>query len=53
MKTAIVTGGAKGIGKAIAGRLAHDGFTVVVADSDEPAALSRGVVWTGYRRGRE
>src|SRR5271154_5114503 len=40
MKTAIVTGGAKGIGRAIAGRLAHDGFTVVIADADEPAAIT-------------
>jgi len=47
MRTAIVTGGAKGIGKAIAGRLAHDGFTVVVADVDEPAAITEAAVLSG------
>ena len=30
MKTAIVTGGARGIGKAIALRLAKDGYKVIV-----------------------
>lgn len=34
----IVTGGAGGIGRAIAGRLHRDGHTVVVADRDEAAA---------------
>ena len=47
MKTVIVTGAAKGIGKAIAGRLAHDGFTVVVADVDEPAAISVAAALSG------
>lgn len=37
-RVAIVTGGARGIGKAICARLAHDGFHVVVADVDERAA---------------
>ena len=36
-KTAIVTGGAKGIGKAIAERLISDGFFVVIADTDQQA----------------
>lgn len=34
-KVAIVTGGARGIGLAIAGRLASDGARVVIADIDE------------------
>jgi 3-oxoacyl-[acyl-carrier protein] reductase len=37
-KTAVVTGGAKGIGAATAGRLASEGATVVVADFDEASA---------------
>ncbi|HEY6961832.1 MAG TPA: SDR family NAD(P)-dependent oxidoreductase [Gaiellaceae bacterium] len=37
-KTAVVTGGAKGIGAATAKRLAAEGATVVVADFDEAAA---------------
>lgn len=38
MKTALITGAARGIGKAIAARLLKDGFSVVVADLDEAAA---------------
>jgi len=34
----VVTGGAHGIGAAVARRLAHGGASVVVADLDEPAA---------------
>jgi len=37
-KTAIVTGGAKGIGLAIASRLAEAGASVLIADLDETAA---------------
>jgi 3-oxoacyl-[acyl-carrier protein] reductase len=37
-RVALVTGGAMGIGAAIVERLATDGFTVVVADRDVPAA---------------
>jgi 3-oxoacyl-[acyl-carrier protein] reductase len=37
-KTALVTGGAKGIGAATAARFASEGATVVVADFDEDAA---------------
>ena len=40
MKTAIITGAAKGIGRAIAERLAGDGFAIVIADADEKAALA-------------
>ena len=37
-KVALVTGGASGLGEAIARRLAIEGATVIVADLDEPAA---------------
>ena len=37
-KIAIVTGGAQGIGRAIAGRYAAEGATVAIADIDKPAA---------------
>lgn len=39
-RVAIVTGGARGIGAAIAGALAEDGLTVAVADLDEAAAAA-------------
>ena len=38
-RTAIVTGGARGIGRAIVARLARDGIQVVIADRDEAAAV--------------
>jgi len=38
LKTALVTGAARGIGKAIASRLLRDGMTVAMADVDEGAA---------------
>jgi len=37
-RVAIVTGGASGLGEAIVGRLARDGWAVVVADINEPVA---------------
>jgi NAD(P)-dependent dehydrogenase (short-subunit alcohol dehydrogenase family) len=37
-RTAIVTGGARGIGRAVVARLAADGIHVVIADRDEDAA---------------
>ncbi|MEJ8573149.1 3-oxoacyl-ACP reductase family protein [Microbaculum marinum] len=47
-KVAIVTGGAMGIGRAIAGRLAEEGASVVVADlkghEDAARAIGRGAI---------
>src|SRR5437870_5162286 len=37
-KVAVVTGGARGIGRAIAQRLVADGASVMVSDIDEPGA---------------
>ena len=39
-RVAIVTGAARGIGETTAERLSRDGFRVVVADIDEPAAAA-------------
>lgn len=36
-KVAVITGGAQGLGKGIAERLAKDGFQIVISDMDEPA----------------
>ena len=39
-RTAIVTGAARGIGEAIAGRLTADGARVLIADIDEASAAN-------------
>lgn len=45
-KVAIVTGGSRGIGRAIVDRLSGDGFTVVSCGrGDRPADIGDGVVW--------
>src|SRR6266571_2439980 len=46
-KIAIVTGAGQGIGKAIAGKLATEGATVIVTDLDETAAKATAAAWPG------
>ncbi len=42
-RLALITGGAMGIGAAVASRLAHDGFAVVIADANSQAAAETAV----------
>lgn len=51
--TAIITGAAQGIGRAIAVRLAEDGFDVTVNDVAEQAEKLNGVVATIRAKGRK
>src|ERR1700749_3119044 len=46
-KIAIVTGAGQGIGKAIGGKLAAEGATVVVTDLDEANAKEAATAWPG------
>ena len=39
-KVAIVTGSGRGIGRAIAERLAKEGATLIICDVDEPSAMN-------------
>lgn len=50
-RVALVTGGAQGIGRAIASRLAADGMTVLIADRDAAGseALAASLVLQGFR----
>ncbi len=49
-RTAVVTGGARGMGEAIAGRLASDGCNVAIWDLDIDAARATAARLTGERR---
>ena len=51
MRTAVVTGAARGLGRAMAERLVADGFTVWAVDRDE-AELSRTAARSGRHRSR-
>jgi len=50
-KTAVVTGGARGIGHAFAQRLADDGANVVVIDINDPSDSLAGLGGDGVKRG--
>ncbi|QKW39873.1 SDR family oxidoreductase [Actinomadura sp. NAK00032] len=46
MKTALITGGSRGLGRALAAGLARDGWTLVI-DGRDPAALAAAAAETG------
>ncbi|MFA1541598.1 SDR family NAD(P)-dependent oxidoreductase [Actinomadura monticuli] len=46
MKTALITGGSRGLGRALARELAQDGWTLVI-DARDPAALAAAAAETG------
>ncbi|NEA25484.1 SDR family NAD(P)-dependent oxidoreductase [Actinomadura bangladeshensis] len=49
MKTALITGGSRGLGRALAGELAADGWNLVI-DGRDPDTLSAAASETGARR---
>lgn len=52
-RTAIVTGAAQGIGRAIAIRLAEDGYNVAISDLASQAELLNGVAAEIKQKGRQ